>query len=84
MIPLNNVCAALLCGGQSKRLGYPKEMLRVDGEPLAAKMAERLQRLCGVYSTKLRVGRSYSSRPPIASVDGARVLPNRSHSPSRV
>jgi len=45
MIPLNNVCAALLCGGQSKRLGYPKEMLRVDGEPLAAKMAERLQRL---------------------------------------
>ena len=42
---VNNVCAVLLCGGQSRRLGYPKEMLRVDGEPLAAKMVERLQRL---------------------------------------
>lgn len=35
--------AFLLCGGGSRRLGYPKEMLRVDGEPLAAKMVQRLK-----------------------------------------
>jgi len=41
----SDISAMLLCGGQSRRLGYPKEMLRVDGAPLAAHMAERLQRL---------------------------------------
>ena len=35
--------AALLCGGGSARLGYPKEMLRVDGEPLAVKLVRRLR-----------------------------------------
>jgi len=39
--------AFLLCGGQSERLGFPKEMLRVDGAPLAVAMAARLQRLFG-------------------------------------
>jgi FdhD protein len=37
--------AVLLCGGDSERLGFAKEMLRVDGVPLAAAMASRLQRL---------------------------------------
>jgi len=35
--------AVLLCGGSSERLGYPKEMLRVDGAPLAVKLAARLK-----------------------------------------
>jgi len=34
--------AVLLCGGASRRLGFPKEMLRVDGAPLAVKTAARL------------------------------------------
>ena len=37
--------AVLLCGGGSRRLGFPKEMLRVDGAPLAVKMAARLSEL---------------------------------------
>lgn len=37
--------AVLLCGGNSERLGFAKEMLRVDGVPLAAAMARRLQGL---------------------------------------
>lgn len=37
--------AFLLCGGDSQRLGFPKEMLRVDGMPLAVAMVERLRRL---------------------------------------
>ncbi|KPK65191.1 MAG: hypothetical protein AMK73_03690 [Planctomycetes bacterium SM23_32] len=37
--------AVLLCGGESERLGFAKEMLRVDGAPLAVKMVERLRRL---------------------------------------
>ncbi|MCX6376336.1 MAG: molybdenum cofactor guanylyltransferase, partial [Armatimonadetes bacterium] len=35
--------AALLCGGLSERLNYPKEMLRVDGAPLAVPLARRLR-----------------------------------------
>jgi len=35
--------AALLCGGLSERLNYPKEMLRVDGAPLAVHLARRLR-----------------------------------------
>ncbi len=35
--------AFLLCGGDSDRMGFPKEMLRVDGMPLAAAMVQRLQ-----------------------------------------
>ena len=35
--------AALLCGGDAERLGYPKEMLRVDGAPLAVRLVERLR-----------------------------------------
>jgi len=34
--------AFLLCGGDSERLGFPKEMLRVDGVPLAVAMVRRL------------------------------------------
>lgn len=34
--------AFLLCGGDSERLGFPKEMLCVDGVPLAAALAARL------------------------------------------
>ena len=37
--------AVLLCGGDAERLGYPKEMLRVDGAPLAVKMIDRLKAL---------------------------------------
>ncbi len=37
--------AFLLCGGSSRRLGFPKEMLRVDGVPLAIAMARRLQQV---------------------------------------
>ncbi len=40
-----DISALLLCGGRSRRLGYPKEMLRVDGAPLAAQMTRRLRRL---------------------------------------
>ena len=43
----NNIAAALLCGGTSRRLGFPKEMLRVDGEPLAVKLTRRLQEAFG-------------------------------------
>ena len=35
--------AVLLCGGGSRRLGFPKEMLRVDGAPLAVHMVRRLR-----------------------------------------
>ena len=35
--------AFLLCGGASTRLGYPKEMLRVDGMTLAAALVRRLR-----------------------------------------
>ena len=34
MARFRNVSAALLCGGRSMRLGFPKEMLTVDGLPL--------------------------------------------------
>lgn len=37
--------AFLLCGGESERLGFPKEMLRVEGEPLAARLVDRLRRV---------------------------------------
>ena len=37
--------AVLLCGGASRRLGFPKEMLRVDGAPLAVKTAARLSKV---------------------------------------
>ena len=37
--------AVLLCGGTSERLGFPKEMLRVDGAPLAVHMVRRLKPL---------------------------------------
>ncbi len=37
--------AYLLCGGDSERLGFPKEMVRVDGAPLAAAMVGKLRRL---------------------------------------
>lgn len=37
--------AALLCGGASERFGFPKEMLRVDGTPLAVRLVERLRPL---------------------------------------
>jgi FdhD protein len=36
--------AFLLCGGGAERLGFPKEMLRVDGRPLALAMVQKLQR----------------------------------------
>ena len=36
--------AAVLCGGDSRRMGFAKEMLRVDGGPLAVQMARRLER----------------------------------------
>lgn len=39
------ISAAILCGGTSTRLGYPKEMLRVEGEPLAVKLADKLQNI---------------------------------------
>jgi len=39
------VSAGLLCGGTSERLGFPKEMLRVDGAPLAVRMVERLKEI---------------------------------------
>ena len=35
--------AFLLCGGQSERLGFPKELLRVQGAPLAVAMVNRLR-----------------------------------------
>ena len=34
--------SVLLCGGSSERLGFPKEMLRVDGAPLGLKLADLL------------------------------------------
>lgn len=37
--------AFLLCGGSSERLGFAKEMLRVDGAPLAVAMVRKLQGL---------------------------------------
>ncbi len=37
----------LLCGGDSERLGFPKEMLRVEGVPLAVKLVNRLRRAFG-------------------------------------
>jgi len=37
--------AALLCGGGSSRLGFPKEMVRVGGRPLGAVMADRLKEI---------------------------------------
>jgi len=40
---IDGVEAVLLCGGESRRLGYPKEMLRVEGAPLAVKITERLK-----------------------------------------
>lgn len=45
-----DVSAVLLCGGDSRRLSFPKEMLRVDREPLAAKLVERLKSVCGGVS----------------------------------
>ena len=41
----DQVSAVLLCGGRSERLGFPKEMLRVDGAPLAVQMLRRLKGL---------------------------------------
>ncbi len=42
---LTEISAVLLCGGQSERMGFPKEMLRVDGAPLAVHMVRRLEGL---------------------------------------
>ena len=39
----DTVAAVLLCGGASERLGFAKEMLRVDGAPLAVHMVRRLK-----------------------------------------
>ncbi len=44
-MPENVTEAFVLCGGESERLGFAKEMLRVDGMPLAAAMVQKLQRL---------------------------------------
>ncbi|MFP4613313.1 MAG: formate dehydrogenase accessory sulfurtransferase FdhD [Spirochaetaceae bacterium] len=41
----DDTTAVLLCGGDSRRLGYPKEVLRVDGEPLAVKLVKWLAAL---------------------------------------
>ncbi len=38
--------AFLLCGGDSARLDFPKEMLRVDGAPLAAAEVRNLEKVC--------------------------------------
>jgi len=38
-----HIAAVLLCGGESRRLGFPKEMIRVDGDPLAVKQVRKLQ-----------------------------------------
>jgi len=43
MALFEHTAAALLCGGLSERLNYPKEMLRVDGAPLAVHLARRLR-----------------------------------------
>lgn len=43
----DQMSAALLCGGESTGLGFPKEMLRVDGRPLAVAMADRLAEVFG-------------------------------------
>ncbi len=41
----SQTAAAVLCGGDSRRLGFAKEMLRVDGAPLAVQMVRRLEPL---------------------------------------
>ena len=41
-----DIAAVLLCGGSSGRLGFPKEMLRVDGAPLAVHLVRRLKAVC--------------------------------------
>ena len=43
MFPSDDATGVLLCGGSSRRLGFPKEMLRVDGAPLAVHMVRRLR-----------------------------------------
>ena len=43
--PCSGTEAAVLCGGDSRRLGFAKEMLRVDGAPLAVQMVRRLEPL---------------------------------------
>jgi len=48
--PSNNIAAVLLCGGSSGRLGFAKEMLRVDGAPLAAHLVQRLRTVCSEVS----------------------------------
>ena len=43
MFPAEDTTGVLLCGGSSRRLGFPKEMLRVDGAPLAVHMIRRMR-----------------------------------------
>lgn len=40
-----DISAVLLGGGDSRRMGFPKEMIRVDGEPLAVKQVRKLQEI---------------------------------------
>ncbi len=64
---VGSISAALLCGGESRRLGFPKEMLRVDGAPLAVRLADRLATVFG--NVAIVTGRpdylSWSSDVPV-------------------
>ena len=46
-LPARNVSAAILIGGQGRRMGFPKGLLRIGGRPLAIAMAELLSPLFG-------------------------------------
>ena len=43
---MNRVGVILLAAGQSLRLGEPKQLIDVDGEPLVRVIARRLLELC--------------------------------------
>lgn len=41
-MPVTNVIGAVLCGGDSRRMGEPKALVEIDGQPMAARAAMAL------------------------------------------
>ncbi|MGI9604304.1 MAG: molybdenum cofactor guanylyltransferase [Acidimicrobiales bacterium] len=60
---LSDTVAAILCGGQSRRMGQDKALVEIDGQPLVARIADRCHR--GGINSVVAVG---GSRAPLEAL----------------